>query len=103
VARARDFLTAEATRAVASEELEMVSGLDRFTLARQFRALYGTSPHRFQVGQRLLNAQQLIARGMTLSETAAASGFADQSHLTRHFAARFGLTPGRWATLVRAA
>lgn len=103
VARARDFLAAEATRAVASEELERVSGLDRFALARQFRALYGTSPHRYQVGQRLLNAQQFIARGMTLSETAAASGFADQSHLTRHFAARFGLTPGRWATLVRAA
>lgn len=103
VARARDFLAAEAARTVASEELEKVSGLDRFALARQFRAHYGTSPHRYQVGQRLLNAQQLIARGMTLSETAAASGFSDQSHLTRHFAARFGLTPGRWATLVRAA
>ena len=24
-----------------------------------------------------------------------------RSHLTRHFAARFGLTPGRWAALAR--
>ena len=40
--------------------------------------------------------------GTPLSETAAATGFADQSHLTRHFSARFGLTPGRWATLSRA-
>jgi len=38
VARAREFLVAEAHRAVASEELERVTGLDRFTLARQFRA-----------------------------------------------------------------
>ena len=38
-----------------------------------------------------------------LAQAAAAAGFADQSHLTRHFAARFGLTPGRWSTLVRAA
>jgi AraC-like DNA-binding protein len=97
--RARDFLVAEAPRIVASQELERVSGLDRFALARHFRAAYGTSPHRFQVGRRLARAQGMIARGMPLSEVAAATGFADQSHLTRHFAARFGLTPGRWAAL----
>jgi AraC-like DNA-binding protein len=101
VERARDFLIAEAARSVASEELERVSGLDRFALARQFRAAFGTSPHRFQVGRRLVRAQSMIAGGMSLSEAAAATGFADQSHLTRHFSARFGLTPGRWAALSR--
>jgi AraC-like DNA-binding protein len=101
VERARDFLITEAPRTVASEELEKVSGLDRFALARHFRATYATSPHRFQVGRRLVRAQAMIAEGTPLSEVAAATGFADQSHLTRHFAARFGLTPGRWATLVR--
>ncbi|HTR86862.1 MAG TPA: AraC family transcriptional regulator [Reyranella sp.] len=102
VHRARDFLVAEAPRTVASEELERVAGLDRFALARHFRTAFGTSPHRFQVGQRLARAQAMIATGRSLSETAAATGFADQSHLTRHFAARFGLTPGRWAALSRA-
>jgi AraC-like DNA-binding protein len=101
IGRARDFLIAEAPRTVASEELERVSGLDRFALARQFRAAFGTSPHRFQVGRRLARAQAMIAEGAALSEVAAATGFADQSHLTRHFAARFGVTPGRWATLSR--
>ena len=99
VGRARDFLVAEAPRIVASHELERVSGLDRFALARHFRAAYGTSPHRLQVGRRLARAQDLIACGTPLSEVAAATGFADQSHLTRHFSARFGLTPGRWAAL----
>ncbi len=101
VGRARDFLIAEAPRTVASEELEKVSGLDRFALARQFRAAFGTSPHRFQVGRRLARAQAMIAEGTALSEVAAATGFADQSHLTRHFANRFGLTPGRWAGLTK--
>lgn len=100
--RARDFLVAEAPRTVASEELERVSGLDRFSLARHFRAAFGTSPYRFQVGRRLIRARAMIASGIPLSETAAATGFADQSHLTRHFSARFGLTPGRWAMLSRA-
>ena len=101
VARAREFLAAEAHRTVASEELEQVTGLDRFALARHFRAATGTSPHRYQVGRRLVRAQKMIADGMALSEAAAATGFADQSHLTRHFAARFGLTPGRFAKLAR--
>jgi len=103
VARARDFLVAEAPRIVASAELERVSGLDRFALARQFRTIQGTSPHRFQLGRRLARAQAMIAAGTPLSQVAAATGFADQSHLTRHFSARFGLTPGRWAALARAA
>ena len=101
VARAREFLAAEAHRTVSSEELEKVSGLDRFALARHFRSTFGTSPHRFQVGRRLAQAQQLIAQGTALSEVAAAAGFADQSHLTRHFSARYGLPPGRWAALSR--
>ena len=102
VMRAREFLVAEAPRTIASEELENVSGLDRFALARHFRAAFGTSPHRFQVGRRLGRARTMIAGGTPLSEVAVATGFADQSHLTRHFSARFGLTPGRWATLSRA-
>ncbi len=101
VARARDFLAAESHRTVASEELEAATGLDRFALSRHFRAATGTSPHRYQVGRRLARAQKMIAEGAALSDAAAATGFADQSHLTRHFAARFGLTPGRWATLAR--
>ena len=88
---------------MASEELERVSGLDRFALARHFRAAFGTSPHRFQIGRRLARARAMIARGVSPSETSAATGFADQSHLTRHFVARFGLTPGRWAALSRRA
>jgi AraC-like DNA-binding protein len=99
VERVRDFLVAEAPRTIASEELERVGGLDRFALARHFRAAFGTSPHRFQIGRRLARARTMIAQGMPLSEAAAATGFADQSHLTRHFAARFGVTPGRWAAL----
>lgn len=99
VRRARDFLVAESHRVVGSDELEKVSGLDRFSLARHFRSAFGTSPHRYQVGRRLMRAQAMIGEGVTLSEVAAAAGFADQSHLTRHFSARFGVTPGRWAAL----
>jgi AraC-like DNA-binding protein len=102
MARMRDFLVAESHRTIASTELEQLTGLDRFALARHFRSAFGTSPHRFQLGQRLLRARAMISDGVALAEAAASAGFADQSHLTRHFAARFGVTPGRWAALLRA-
>ena len=99
---ARDFLAANLDRSVRSEELEGASGLDRYALARHFRALFGTSPHRFLVMRRLQRARSMIAAGEPLAEVASATGFADQSHLTRHFKKAFGVTPGRWATLIAA-
>jgi AraC-like DNA-binding protein len=50
--------------------------------------------------RRLQRARTLIEAGEPLAEIAAATGFTDQSHLNRHFKKAFGLTPGRWATLV---
>jgi AraC-like DNA-binding protein len=94
---AREYLCANALRPVRSEELEQVTGIDRFTLSRQFREVFATSPHRFLIMRRLDRARQLITQGLPLAEIAAAAGFADQSHLTRHFKKCFGVTPGRWA------
>lgn len=94
---ARDYLCDNALRSVRSEDLERVTGIDRFTLSRQFRKVFATSPHRFLVMRRLDRARQLISQGLPLADIAAAAGFADQSHLTRHFKKCFGVTPGRWA------
>ena len=97
--RARDYLDAHPEAPVASEALEKLTGLDRFTLARQFRAAFGTSPYNYLVMRRLGRARQLLALGTGLAEVAAACGFADQSHLTRQFHRAYGVTPGRWRSL----
>jgi len=97
---ARDYLEAHATRAVRSVELERLTGLDRFALSRHFRAAFATSPHRFLLMRRLQRARHLIADGSALADVAAVTGFADQSHLTRHFKKAFGMAPGAWATMI---
>ncbi|QRM56870.1 AraC family transcriptional regulator [Sinorhizobium sp. BG8] len=102
VSRAADFLRDNLERGLTSDDLEEVTGLDRFTLSRQFRRLLGTSPHRYLVMRRLDRARSIIARGDSIAEAAYASGFADQAHLTRHFKRAHGMTPGRFATLVAA-
>lgn len=95
--QARDYLHENMHRNVASETLEAITGLDRFALSRHFRAAFGTSPHRYLIMRRLDQSRKLMAQGHSLAETAAATGFADQSHFTRHFKRCFGITPGKWA------
>jgi AraC-like DNA-binding protein len=63
-------------------------------LVRVFRRAYGLPPHRYVVGRRLDRARRLLLDGLPIAEVAAEAGFHDQSHLTRHFRALLGTTPG---------
>jgi AraC-like DNA-binding protein len=99
--RARAFLDAEKTRVVRSAELEAMTGLTRYDLARQFRVMYGTSPYRYLLMRRLHLAREQIAWGRPLSAVAVDVGFADQAHFARMFKATFGLTPARYRALNR--
>src|SRR5881296_2572977 len=99
VERARQFLDAEKTRVVHSRELESVTGLTRYDLARQFRIMLGTSPYRYLLMRRLEFAREQIHRRRPLVEVACDAGFADQAHFTRAFRSAFGLTPARYRAL----
>jgi AraC-like DNA-binding protein len=102
VERGRQFLDAHLDRTVGSIELEAVTGLDRYALARHFRTLLGTSPYRYLTMRRLDRARALMREGHAISDAAYASGFADQSHMTRQFKQAFGLPPGRWRAVHQA-
>jgi AraC-like DNA-binding protein len=99
VERGREFLRSRLT-IVQSSEVEAVTGLDRYQFARQFRAVYGTSPYRYSVMRRLDRARSRLRDPRPLAETALDAGFADQAHFSRTFKAAFGMTPGRYAKLV---
>ena len=93
---ARDVLDGADGASLPAARLEALTGVDRYRLARHFRAAYSTSPHQYLVGRRVRKARRLIPLGRPLADIATACGFADQSHLTRHFLQRFGMTPGQF-------
>ena len=101
VARGRDYLHSRLA-IVQSSEIEAVTGLDRYQFARQFRAVYGTSPYRYSVMRRLDAARGWLHDERPLAETAVKAGFADQAHFTRTFKAAYGMTPGRYTKLCAA-
>jgi AraC-like DNA-binding protein len=49
--------------------------------------------------RRLETVKRLLILGKSLVDAAVESGFADQSHMTRHFKRTFGMTPGAWRQL----
>lgn len=97
--RARRFLDAETSRVVRSCELEEITGLTRYDLARQFRAVFGTSPYRYSLMRRLDRARALLRLNEPPADVALAAGFADQAHLSRMFKHAFGVAPARYRAL----
>jgi AraC-like DNA-binding protein len=92
----RERLADDLLAAPSLDELAAMAGLGKFQLLRRFQKAYGVPPHAWLLLQRAERARALIRRGTSLADTAAASGFADQSHMTRIFTRHFGFTPGAW-------
>ena len=94
--RLRDRLADAPTDTLSLAEMAAMTGLSRFQVLRRFEKEYGLPPHAWLLSCRAEHALRLIRGGETPAEAAAASGFADQSHMTRAFARHYGFTPGAW-------
>jgi len=100
LARVRGLISDDPAAQHSLAELEAVSGLTRWELARQFRAAYGTSPTQFRIMRQLDQARRLLMTGAAVATAAAESGFADQSHLSRLFKRTYGITAAAWRSAV---
>jgi AraC-like DNA-binding protein len=98
--RARELLMASLEQGVSLDQLEQASDTDRWRLSRDFRVLFGTSPHRYLTLRRLDLVRHSISLGVSLSDASVMAGFSDQSHMTRHFVKTYGYPPGRWLKML---
>jgi AraC-like DNA-binding protein len=100
--RARALIHSALDRVVTLDELSQASGRDRWSLSRDFRALYGTSPYRYMTHRRLDLVRVKLTSGCSLAESAVSAGFFDQSHMTRQFIQAYGVAPGKWLRRLQA-
>ena len=91
-----ELLQDRLTDAPALSELADLTGLSQFALLRAFRAETGLPPHAYLNQLRVRRARTLLDHGVVPAEVAAATGFADQAHLTRHFKRVVGVPPGAY-------
>lgn len=97
IRRAKDRIDDSPSDPASLSELADLCGLSRFQFLRSFTRATGLTPHAYVLQRRIDSARRLIGSGVPLAEAAAASGFFDQSHMTRHFTRLFGVTPGAYA------
>jgi AraC-like DNA-binding protein len=100
IGRARSLIDDAPARPVSLADLARESGLSRFQILRAFAKATGLTPHAYLMQSRIDLARRLIAEGTPLAEAAAASGFSDQSHMTRLFIRNYGVSPGAYAAAV---
>ncbi|HEV2664454.1 MAG TPA: helix-turn-helix domain-containing protein [Blastocatellia bacterium] len=81
---------------ISVKEMAREIGLSESHFSRMFKHLTGETPHQFALRLRLERASAELARSSAadIAGVAAECGFFDQSHFTREFRKKFGITPG---------
>jgi AraC-like DNA-binding protein len=97
LARAKEYIDSHTERHVSLADIAQVAGLSRYRLIRAFAERFGLTPYAYYMQRRIAEATHLLATGMGPAQVAVSCGFADQSHLTRHFKRLVGVTPGAYA------
>ncbi len=101
VTRVREFLDDCGSQNPTLTALARLVNLSPYQLLRAFMREYGLPPHAWLIQRRVREARRMIDRGVSVVDAAASSGFADQSHLNRHFKRILGFTPGRYRNFVQ--
>ena len=95
--RVRELLDARIAEGLPLDEAAALFGVHPTHVVRAFTRRHGLPPHRYLTGRRIDLARRLLLDGQPAAEVAAATGFVDQSHLTRHFRRMLGTTPVAYA------
>ncbi|TDQ55417.1 AraC family transcriptional regulator [Actinorugispora endophytica] len=93
----RGLLDERVRRGVTLEEAAALLHAHPTHLVRAFGREFGMAPHQYLTARRIDLARRLLLAGQPAGAVAAAAGFYDQSHLTRHFRRVVGTTPGHYA------
>ena len=97
VQRVRDYIEAFFTQNLSLTELATLVQMKPLRLLRTFRKEMGLPPHAYLLQVRIHHAKAQLAQGRAIADVAVDTGFADQSHFTRHFKRFVGVTPGQYS------
>ena len=96
VAMVIDQIRDDSASPLALSDYAKTTGLSRYQILRRFSQEVGTTPHAYLTQHRVKEVRRYLRAGIPLAEASIASGFADQSHMTRAFVKQLGITPGKY-------
>ena len=78
------------------DKLQQITGLNKFSIIRNFKKLYVTTPAAYHLQYRVAEAKRLLSKGVDVFEICEELKFYDQAHLIREFKKMYGITPGTY-------
>jgi AraC-like DNA-binding protein len=103
LSRARDMLCEVRDERLTVERIARKVGLSKFQLIRQFKAVFGETPHQVRIHAQLdLARQMLIVSDAPVTEICCAVGFSSLGTFSTLFARRVGASPSAFRRKARA-
>jgi AraC family transcriptional regulator len=99
---AKDYMHSCYAENISLDLLARISLLNPAYLLREFKKLFGLTPHQYLTVTRLAQAEELvIGTNKSVSEILAETGFIDLSSFSKLFKRRFGLSPQAYRLFVK--
>lgn len=93
---AKEVIEASLVGGIGLAELATLCGLRTSQFAHGFKRSTGIAPYHWLAKRRVARAKSMLRGTASLADIAVASGFADQSHMSRIFSREVGMPPGKW-------
>ncbi|WP_207857043.1 helix-turn-helix transcriptional regulator [Lucifera butyrica] len=91
-----DYIVNHAKDDITLDKLQQISGLNKFSIIRNFKKLYITTPAAYHLQYRVAEAKRLLSKGADVFDICEELRFYDQAHLIREFKKMYGITPGTY-------
>lgn len=99
--KATELIREHVVEGIALAELACACRLSSSAFVRAFKKSLGVPPHQWLLLRRVDHAIELMRdREIQLADVALSAGFSDQSHFTRIFARKMGVSPGAWRSAI---
>ncbi|MPM80175.1 HTH-type transcriptional activator Btr [bioreactor metagenome] len=96
----KEYLQNYFNQKVTLDQLEQVSGINKFHIIRLFKEQFRIPPHAFQTMLRINYAKKELGKHRQMTEIALDAGFYDQSHFIKVFKSYTGVTPDRYQKFI---
>ncbi len=91
-----DYILHHVNDIITLEKLQQMSGLNKYTIIRNFKKLYLTTPAAYHLQYRVAEAKRLLSKGADVFDICEELRFYDQAHMIREFKKMYGITPGTY-------
>lgn len=91
-----DYILKNVREEISLQKLQELTNLNKFSIIRNFKKLYNSTPAAFHLQYKVAEAKKLLSKGVEALDICEELRFYDQAHFIREFKKMYGVTPGAY-------